>query len=118
MQQGVVSLSSVSKRYRNFHLDAVTLDAQAGRIMGLIGPNGAGKSTLFRIVMGLVRPDSGSVRVLGHSMPEAQTTIKRAIGFVSEDMRLHPARGSRDCCCSTNPPPGSTRCRAPNCSMN
>ena len=63
--------------------------------MGLIGPNGAGKSTLLRIVMGLVSPDAGRVRVLSQPMPAAQARIKRAIGFVSEDMRLHPSRSLR-----------------------
>ena len=57
--------------------------------MGLIGPNGAGKSTTIRILMGLVRQDSGEVRVLGHRMPAEQVAAKWDIGFASEDMRLY-----------------------------
>jgi ABC-2 type transport system ATP-binding protein len=59
--------------------------------MGFIGANGAGKSTTIRILMGLVHQDAGSVRVLGHSMPDDQAAAKLDIGFVSEDMRLYGA---------------------------
>jgi ABC-2 type transport system ATP-binding protein len=62
-----------------------------GSILGFIGANGAGKSTTIRILMGLVRQDSGSVRVLGHAMPAEQTAARLDIGFVSEDMRLYGA---------------------------
>ena len=61
------------------------------QILGFIGANGAGKSTTIRILMGLVRQDSGSVQVLGHAMPAEQTAAKLDIGYVSEDMRLYGA---------------------------
>jgi ABC-2 type transport system ATP-binding protein len=67
----------------------VSLELEAGQIMGFVGPNGAGKSTLMRILMGMVRHDRGSVRVLGHPIPVEQAAAKRDVGFVSEDMRLH-----------------------------
>ena len=95
MPEPVVSLQQVAKTYRHFRLEHIDLALGAGRVMGLIGPNGAGKSTLLRIVMGLVRPDAGRVRVLSQPMPAAQAAIKRSIGFVSEDMRLHPSRTLR-----------------------
>jgi manganese/zinc/iron transport system ATP- binding protein len=46
-------------------LRSVTLDIMAGRVVGIVGPNGAGKSTLLKIIMGLIRPDSGTVLVRG-----------------------------------------------------
>lgn len=95
MSTSLVSLRKVSKAYRRFTLEPLDLDLDAGRICGLVGPNGAGKSTLLRILMGLVRPDSGSVGIMGLSMPADQSAIKRATGFVSEDMRLHAARSLR-----------------------
>ena len=86
-----VRLEGVSKRYPHFLLDNVSLELPEGGILGFIGANGAGKSTTIRILMGLVRQDSGSVQVLGHTMPAEQTAAKRDIGFVSEDMRLYGA---------------------------
>jgi ABC-2 type transport system ATP-binding protein len=79
----------VSKHYPHFQLQDVDLSFEQGTVMGLVGPNGAGKSTILRIVMGLVGADSGSIKVLGHSMPYAQIAAKRQIGFVAEDMRLY-----------------------------
>jgi ABC-2 type transport system ATP-binding protein len=86
-----VRMHGVSKRYPHFFLDNVSLELPEGSILGFIGANGAGKSTTIRILMGLVRQDSGSVQVLGRSMPAEQTAAKLDIGFVSEDMRLYGA---------------------------
>jgi ABC-2 type transport system ATP-binding protein len=86
-----VHFDGVSKKYPHFALDNIDLELPTGSIMGFIGANGAGKSTTIRILMGLVHQDAGSVRVLGHSMPEDQAAAKLDIGFVSEDMRLYGA---------------------------
>src|SRR5580765_4296204 len=91
MSDVALTMNGVGKRYRFFELDDVHLELPHGHIMGFIGPNGAGKSTTIRILMGLVRPDRGSVAVLGHPMPEQQAAAKWDIGFASEDMRLYDA---------------------------
>jgi ABC-2 type transport system ATP-binding protein len=65
-----VEFSGVTKEYRHFTLDQINLNLPTGCIMGFIGANGAGKSTTLRILMGLVHQDVGSVKVLGHAMPE------------------------------------------------
>src|SRR5580658_5556639 len=89
MNDLTVQFEAVSKRYPHFNLDNIDLELPTGSIMGFIGANGAGKSTTIRILMGLVRQDAGTVRVLGHPMPAEQTAAKLDIGFVSEDMRLY-----------------------------
>ncbi len=86
-----VHFEGVGKGYRHFTLENVNLELPTGSIMGFIGANGAGKSTTIRILMGLVHQDAGSVRVLGHAMPDGQAAAKLDIGFVSEDMRLYGA---------------------------
>jgi len=79
----------MNKHYPHFQLQNVDLSIEQGTVMGLVGPNGAGKSTILRIIMGLVVPDSGSVKVLGYSMPGDQVAAKLDIGFIAEDMRLY-----------------------------
>ncbi|WP_443750472.1 ABC transporter ATP-binding protein [Asticcacaulis solisilvae] len=84
-----VQCVGINKRYKHFNLKDVDLAFEQGAVMGLVGPNGAGKSTILRIVMGLIGPDSGAVKVLGYDMPARQIAAKRDIGFVSDDMRLY-----------------------------
>ena len=81
-------LRGVSKRYRFFALEDLSLRLEPGQILGFVGPNGAGKSTTIRILMGLVAPDAGEVELLGHRMPDGQVAAKHDVGFVSEEMRL------------------------------
>ena len=84
-----IECKGISKRYPHFQLRDVDLSFEQGTVMGLVGPNGAGKSTILRIIMGLLGPDSGSVKVLGYAMPGQQIAAKRNIGFIAEDMRLY-----------------------------
>jgi len=86
-----VEVAGVTKRYRHFTLDQIDLELPTGCIMGFVGANGAGKSTTLRILIGLVHQDAGTVKVLGHPVPEQQAAAKLEIGFVSEDMRLYGA---------------------------
>jgi len=90
-----IDIRGVRKAYPHFTLGPIDLQIPRGRVLGLIGPNGAGKSTLLRILMGLVRPDSGEVAVLGRAMPESERWIKARLGFVSEDMALYGAKSLR-----------------------
>jgi ABC-2 type transport system ATP-binding protein len=89
MSHWAVELEGVDKAFRFFQLHDVSLRLAPGQILGLVGPNGAGKTTTLRILLALLHQDRGAVRVFGHSMPEQQARAKRAIGYVSEDMRLY-----------------------------
>lgn len=85
-----IEMIGVRKAFRFFTLDSVSMALEQGQIMGLVGPNGAGKSTTIRLLMGMLAPEAGEIRLLGHAMPEQQAAAKRDVGFVSDDMRLFP----------------------------
>lgn len=89
------SLRGVQKKYPDFDLQHIDLVLPEGQVMGLVGVNGAGKSTLLRILMGLIRADSGEVTIRGHRLPEEQVAAKREIGYASEDMRLYKGKSLR-----------------------
>jgi len=63
--KNAIDIKGVSKAYRDFTLDSLTLSLPEGSIMGLIGENGAGKSTTIKLIMNAILPDSGSIEVLG-----------------------------------------------------
>lgn len=85
-----VKLTSVSKRYSDVTaIDYLDLDIRKGEIFGLLGPNGSGKSTTLKMVLGLVRPDMGSVNVLGISVEDNPVVIKKKVGYVPESPRVY-----------------------------
>ena len=61
--RNAIDIKGVSKTYRDFTLDSLTLSLPEGSIMGLIGENGAGKSTTIKLIMNAILPDSGSIEV-------------------------------------------------------
>lgn len=80
----------VSKRYSDVTaVDYLDLDIKKGEIFGLLGPNGSGKSTTIKMILGLVKPDSGSVNVLGINVDDDPVAVKRKIGYVPESPRLY-----------------------------
>lgn len=65
-------------------LDGVTLNVRVGGTVALLGPNGSGKTTLLKIVAGLVRPDSGHVRVAGRLLKAGDRETRSLVGFVPQ----------------------------------
>jgi ABC-2 type transport system ATP-binding protein len=80
-----LEVDRVSKSYGATRaLSEATFSVPTGQIVGLLGPNGAGKSTTMKAVLGLVRPDSGSIRVFGQDVRSDPVGVKRQIGYVPE----------------------------------
>lgn len=77
----LLKISNLQKNYKDFKLDC-SLEVEEGRITGLIGANGAGKSTTFKAVLGLIKPDGGSVKIFGKDLSEITPEDKRNIGAV------------------------------------
>jgi ABC-2 type transport system ATP-binding protein len=90
-----LTVQNLSKRYADVKaVDDVSFEVAHGEIFGLLGPNGAGKTTTIRMILDIIRPDSGRIEVLGGPMSEAK---KSRIGYLPEerglyeDMTLHAA---------------------------
>ena len=85
-------LASASKSYDGvLVLQPCNLHLERGRTTVLIGPSGCGKSTLIRLLIGLVVPDSGSVRFEGETVtPENSNALRRRMGYVIQDGGLFP----------------------------
>jgi ABC-2 type transport system ATP-binding protein len=84
-----VDVDNVVKSFGTMRaLDGITLRVRQGEIYGLLGPNGSGKTTLIRAVVGLVAPNSGTVTVLGHRMPDLN--ILSSVGYMTQAAALYP----------------------------
>lgn len=71
-------------------LNGLSLSFPANTIAGLLGPNGAGKTTSISILCGLVAPDAGEVKVLGHDIRTEAELIRKKIGVVPQSIALYP----------------------------
>ncbi len=88
-----IEIENVTKRFKNtIALDQVTFSIPKGEIFGLLGPNGAGKTTLMRILVGIIGPDEGQVRVHG----DRRGRLKERIGYLPEERGLYPKMKVRE----------------------
>jgi ABC-2 type transport system ATP-binding protein len=86
-----IEISEVSKRYQSLQaLDAVSLKIEQGEFFGLLGPNGAGKTTLISIIAGLVRADSGHLRIHGHDVVSDYRLARKNLGVVPQELVFDP----------------------------
>ena len=84
-----IELSRLHKNYgRHTAVDELTLSIEPGSVFGLIGPNGAGKTTTLRMILDIIRPTSGAVRVLGEDPRAGGAALRRRIGFIPGELRL------------------------------
>lgn len=88
-EQQLAELSGVGKRYgKVVALHGLDLDVRRGELLALLGPNGAGKSTTVAMLLGLVRPDAGSVRLFGGSPRRVEN--RRRVGVMMQEVYLAP----------------------------
>lgn len=78
----VIELNNVTKKFKNFSINQLDLDIKQGFITGFIGANGAGKSTVIKMIMNLLKPDAGEVKVFNQNYQNDEKAIKERIGFV------------------------------------
>ncbi|MFE6295695.1 ABC transporter ATP-binding protein, partial [Streptomyces sp. NPDC057866] len=95
-----VCVEGVWKRFgQQVAVHGVDLVLPAGKFIGLVGPNGAGKTTTLSMITGLLRPDSGRIRVAGHDVwrdAESVARVKARIGILPEGLRLFERLSGRE----------------------
>ena len=87
----VIATSGLSKDYgAGRGLFGLDLEVEQGEVFGFLGPNGAGKSTTMRLLLDLIRPTSGSARVVGLDTVKDSLEIRTRVGFLPGDLALYP----------------------------
>jgi ABC-2 type transport system ATP-binding protein len=85
----LLEIRNLTKSYGTFALQNVDLDVPSGTITGLVGANGAGKSTLLKLVLGLLPPDGGEIRIFGQDALCDSRYLRQRVGFVQECPTLY-----------------------------
>ncbi len=87
----MIELRNLSKSYgQKKAVDGVDLDVLPGEIFGFLGPNGAGKTTTIKMIVGLLAPDSGSIRVKGIDVKKEPLEAKRRMSYIPDTPELYP----------------------------
>ena len=95
-EEPVIRARSLTKSYGStLAIDRLDFTVSEGEIFGLLGPNGAGKTTTIRLLLDLIRPDSGAVDVFGVA-PRAAPAVRRRIGYLPGDLRLYERLSGRE----------------------
>ncbi len=85
-----ISVTGLFKSYGSIKaLDSASLEVPEGTVYGLVGPNGSGKSTLIKAICGILRPDAGSVSVLGMDAVRERFAIRRRLGYMPQTSSLY-----------------------------
>ncbi|HOC77318.1 MAG TPA: ATP-binding cassette domain-containing protein [Methanofastidiosum sp.] len=83
----IIEIKNVTKKFNGVTaVDNLSFIAESGKIYGFLGPNGAGKTTTIRMIMGIIKPDSGEIKVFGDKISEQN---KGQIGYIPEERGLY-----------------------------
>lgn len=100
-EESIVWAKDLHKIFRDFWrrpraraVDGIDLDIKPGEVYGLLGPNGSGKSTTIKVLLGLLHPDGGEVKVLGR--PPRDVKVKTRVGYLPEESYLYPYLDARE----------------------
>ncbi|WP_307256082.1 ABC transporter ATP-binding protein [Oikeobacillus pervagus] len=85
----MLEINNLSKSYKDFSLKGINITLEKGYIMGFIGPNGSGKSTTIKLIMNLIRKDSGEIKIFGLDNESNNISIKERIGFVYDENHFY-----------------------------
>ena len=86
----VIKIDNLKKSYGDIAaVNGVSYSVARGEMFGLVGPDGAGKTTTIRMLIGLLKPDSGNAKILGHDLRTQKNKIKNEIGYLSQKFSLY-----------------------------
>ncbi|WP_044415428.1 ATP-binding cassette domain-containing protein [Halarcobacter anaerophilus] len=89
-EENLIEAIDLTKKFGSFTAtDKVNFKIQKGEIFGFLGPNGAGKSTTFKMLCGLIKPTSGSAKVLGMNLEKSSYKARKKIGYMSQKFSLY-----------------------------
>lgn len=90
--ENIIQTSNLTRRFdkKIIAVDHIALQVPQGSIYGFLGPNGAGKTTTIRLLLHLIRPDNGTVRIFGLSLPQQRQAILQKVGAFVELPSLYP----------------------------
>jgi ABC-type multidrug transport system ATPase subunit len=95
--QYAIDLEGVSKRYKEvLAVDSLDLHVRRGEIYGFLGRNGAGKTTTIRMILGLIRPTRGFVRILGNNLMSGREKALASVGYLVESATSYPTLTVRE----------------------
>lgn len=90
MSDSCLTVKNLTKSFgEKTALENVTLTLEEGEILGLVGPNGAGKTTLIKLVMGLIKPTSGSIKIFGRDRKSLTRDDRLKIGYIADEPNLY-----------------------------
>ena len=88
---------ALSKSYDGVHaVDAINLQVPQHSVFGFLGPNGAGKTTTMKMLLGLIRPTSGSGRIFGLDIESDSSQVRRRVGYLPQEPRFYPRMTARE----------------------
>ncbi len=91
-----LEITNLIKTYPGFKLDSLTLTLPEGCILGLIGENGAGKSTVIKLILSMIKKDSGNIKIFGKDNTENITELKENIGIVMDETGIPDCLNSKE----------------------
>ena len=96
-EQNLIEIHNLVKRYGDkMAVENVSLEVHAGEVFGFLGPNGAGKTTTIKVVVGLLQPSSGTVKVVGYDVQTQPLMAKASSGYVPDTPNLYAKLTGRE----------------------
>ena len=93
----LIETEDLTKKYgEKIAVEHATFHVEGGEIFGFLGPNGAGKTTTIKMIVGLLKPSAGTVRVCGYDVQAQPLQAKASSGYVPDEPNLYPKLSGRE----------------------